>query len=78
MLMIAKWTGNRMSNAGLLYQNYDNLADVMDDAGRRVGSLLLLNGKYRASTASQVMMGWFDTEAEALKAVARGNRGEFG
>lgn len=42
------WTGERMRNAGLLYQNYEDRGVVRDDDGREIGEVLrLANGLYQ-------------------------------
>lgn len=71
------WTGQRMRNAGLLYANYDNLAHVTDDEGAHAGTVLKQGAKFNARTRSSVDMGNFDTEADAVAAIARGNRGDY-
>ena len=42
------WTGERVRNAGLLYQNYEDRAEVRDDDGNVIGEVLRLpNGYYQ-------------------------------
>jgi hypothetical protein len=43
-----RWTGEQVRNAGLLYQNYENRAEVFDDKNTVIGEVLLLaNGTYQ-------------------------------
>lgn len=42
------WTGEQVRNAGLLYQNYEDRADVRDDDGKVIGEILhLADGFYQ-------------------------------
>jgi hypothetical protein len=42
------WTGERARNMGLLYQNYEDRAEVRDDDGAVIGEVLrLANGQYQ-------------------------------
>lgn len=65
------WTNHSMPNAGLLYESYRRLAYIRNADGRSIGDVLeLTNGKYKASTATQVCVGReFSTAREAVVAL---------